>query len=256
MKFLSIIIPCYNEEVNLQKGVLFRINDFLTKQTYSWEVVIVDDGSTDKSISRIEIFIATHKGFKLLKNNHQGKAQAVISGVHKAVGDVILFADMDQATPIEEINKLLPFIRKNFDVVIGSRNNIREGAPFLRLIMARGFIFLRCLILGLNNISDTQCGFKLFSKQAAKEIFGRLRLYETSQKKISGPMVTAGFDVEILYLARKLEFKIKEVSVFWHYVETRRVNPVSESINGLMDMIRLKINDWHGLYESNETNVK
>lgn len=249
MKFLSVIIPCYNEEVNLQKGALFRVSDFLSKQFFSWEVIIVDDGSTDKSRHHIEKFMETHTGFKLLKNKHQGKAQAVITGVQKARGKAILFTDMDQATPIEEINKLLPYLNKNFDIVIGSRHNIREGAPILRLIMARGFILLRCIILGLSNISDTQCGFKLFSRHAAKKIFTKLRLYGISKTKLKGPMVTAGFDVEILFLAQKLSFKIKEIPVFWHYVETRRVNPISESINGLLDMIRLKINDWQGLYK-------
>ncbi len=256
MKFLSVIAPCYNEEINLQKGVLFRVNDFLTKQPYSWEVIIVDDGSTDKSTFHIEKFLETHSGFKLLKNNHQGKAQAVITGVQNASGEAVLFTDMDQATPIEEINKLLPHLKKGFAVVIGSRNNIREGAPFLRLLMARGFIFLRYLILGLNNISDTQCGFKLFSNHAAKEIFTRLRLYGVQRTTLRGPMVTAGFDVEILFLAQKLRFKIKEIPVFWHYVETRRVNPISESINGLLDMIRLKINDWQGFYKINKTKTK
>jgi len=256
MKFLSVIVPCYNEEVNLQKGVLFRVNDFLSKQPYSWEVIIVDDGSTDKSRLNIEKFLETHKGFKLLKNKHQGKAQAVIVGVQNAGGEAVLFTDMDQATPIEEINKLLPHLKKGFDVVIGSRNNIREGAPLLRLIMARGFIFIRCLILGLNNISDTQCGFKLFSSHAAKKIFTKLRLYGIRRSTQNGPMVTAGFDVEVLFLAQKLDFKIKEIPVFWHYVETRRVNPISESINGFLDMLRLKINDWQGLYKINEVKTK
>lgn len=248
MKFLSIVIPCYNEEVNLQKGVLFKINEFLSKKSFSWEVLIVDDGSGDDSISRIEKFIKNHNNFNLIKNKHQGKAQAVISGVQKATGENILFSDMDQATPIEEIDKLLPYLAKKFDVIIGSRNANRHGAPLLRLFMARGFMLLRRIILGLGNISDTQCGFKLFRRKAAREIFSRLRLY--SSKSIArGPMVTAGFDVEILYVAQKLGFKIKEIPVYWCYVETRRVSPVSESINGLMDMLKLKFYDIKGLYK-------
>ncbi len=247
MKFLSVIVPCYNEEVNLQKGVLFRINDYLCKQPYKWEVVVVDDGSTDKSRDHIEKFIQNHSGFSLIKNKHQGKAQAVIAGVKKSNGDAILFTDMDQATPIDEVDKLTGFLSK-FDVVIGSRKDNREGAPLLRLLMARGFIFLRRIILGLSGISDTQCGFKLFTKQSAKDIFSRLRLYKPNESLTSGPRVTAGFDVEILFLAQKLGYKIKEIPIFWHYVETRRVNPVSESISGLMDMLRLKFNDAKGLY--------
>lgn len=248
MKFLTVVIPCYNEEVNLQKGVLFKINEFLSKQNFSWEVLLVDDGSQDYSISHIEKFIKNHRNFNLIKNKHRGKAQAVISGVQKAKGDTVLFSDMDQATPIEEVDKLLPYLAKNYDVVIGSRNSNRHGAPLLRLFMARGFMFLRRFILGLKNISDTQCGFKLFSQKAAKEIFSRLRLY-SSKSITSGPMVTAGFDVELLYIAQKLEFRIKEVPVYWCYVETRRVNPITESINGLMDMLKLKFYDIKGLYK-------
>ncbi|MBI5123184.1 glycosyltransferase [Candidatus Roizmanbacteria bacterium] len=248
MKFLSIVIPCFNEEVNLQKGVLFKINEFLAKKNFSWEVLIVDDGSMDDSIAQIEKFIKNHQRFSLIKNKHQGKAQAVITGVKKAVGDAILFADMDQATPIEEVDKLIPYLDKKYDVVIGSRNASRHGAPVLRLFMARGFILLRRLILGLKDISDTQCGFKLFSQKTAKDIFSRLRLY-SARSTASGPMVTAGFDVEILYIAQKLGFQIKEVPVYWCYVETRRVNPLTESINGLMDMLKLKFYDIKGLYK-------
>lgn len=245
---LSVVIPCYNEEINLQKGVLYHVNDFLSKNVKSWEVIIVDDGSSDSSCLQIEKFMKEHAGFLLLKNQHQGKAQAVISGVKTAKGKTVLFADMDQATPIEEYNKLFPFLLKGYDVVIGSRNTSREGAPVLRKIMARGFMVLRRIILGLSKIHDTQCGFKLFTADAAKNIFSRLQLYNSKQTT-KGPMVTAGFDVEILFIAKKLSYKTKEIPVFWRYVETRRVNPIKESVLGLMDMFRLKLNDIRGLYK-------
>lgn len=248
MKSLTVVVPCFNEEENLQKGVLYHINDYLSGQKFPWEVIIVDDGSSDKSRENIEKFIKTHQGYVLIKNQHQGKAPSVIKGVLSSTKDAILFTDMDQATPIEELDKLLPFLDKGFDVVIGSRNTKREGAPLLRLIMANGFILLRTLILGLKGIKDTQCGFKLFSGRSAGEIFSRLKLYPAGQNKGNGPMVTAGFDVEVLYIAQKLGYKIKEIPVFWHYVETRRVNPVSESISGLLDMLLLKINDINGKY--------
>lgn len=248
MIHLSVIVPCYNEQENLQKGSLFRVNDYLTKANYTWEVIIVDDGSTDAGREQIEKFIYAHRGFRLVKNNHQGKAQAVITGVNLAQGQLILFQDLDQATPIEEVEKLLPFIDKGYAVVIGSRNTRREGSPLLRLLMSRGFMLLRTFILGLGEIRDTQCGFKLFTKEAVKKIFPKLRLYLPQNSQAHGPMVTAGFDVEVLYLAKKFRFKIKEVPVYWHYVETRRVNPVTESINGLLDMMKLKINNLKGYY--------
>lgn len=248
MIYLSVVVPCFNEEENLQKGTLFRINDYLSKEHYSWEVIIVDDGSSDQSVAQIEKFIKSHKGFKLIKNKHQGKAQAVITGVNQAEGKLVLFQDLDQATPIEEVQKLLPYINKGYSVVIGSRDTEREGSPWLRLLMSRGFMLLRRIILGLGEIKDTQCGFKLFTAQAVKEIFPRLRLYLPEKGQAVGPMVTAGFDVEVLYLAKKFNFKIREVPVFWHYVESRRVNPVKESIYGLLDMVKLKINNIKGYY--------
>ncbi|MCL5676052.1 MAG: glycosyltransferase [Patescibacteria group bacterium] len=247
MKQLSVVIPCYNEELNLQKGVLFKIAGFLSETKFDWEVIVVDDGSCDQSVSYIEKFIKNHQHFQLLKNKHQGKAQAVMAGVQKSNGQMILFTDMDQSTPIEEMEKLIPFLGRGFDVVIGSRSDRRRGAPALRILMAKGFIFLRRLILGLSKISDTQCGFKLFSQKAARNIFPRLRLY-SSDAFVKGPMVTAGFDVEILYVAERLGYRIKEIPVYWNYVETRRVNPLAESVNGLIDMVRLKLYDRKGLY--------
>ena len=127
--FLSVIIPSYNEMANLQKGVLDKVEHFLGKQTYTSEVLIVDDGSTDGSIDFVEDFVKDSPKFKLIKNPHLGKAGAVTTGMLKAVGEYRLFTDMDQAAPIEELDKLLPFLNKEFDIVIGSRSSKRKGAP-------------------------------------------------------------------------------------------------------------------------------
>lgn len=246
--FLSIIIPCYNEEKNLRLGALEKVSKYLAGQKYPWEVIVVDDGSTDESLSLIQKFIADHPGFSLIKNPHQGKAATVITGMLKASGRYVLFTDLDQATPISEVEKILPWFEKGFDVVIGSRNTRREGAPISRLAMARGFMALRTLILGLSGIADTQCGFKAFKNEVAKELFGRLKLY--GQKKlVTGSMVTAGFDIETLFLAKKAGFKIKEVPVEWHYVETRKVNPIKDSWYGFWDLVKIRLNSLRGLYE-------
>ncbi|MCL4382919.1 MAG: glycosyltransferase [Patescibacteria group bacterium] len=246
--FLSVVIPCYNEEKNIRLGALGKVSDYLQKQPYSWEVIIVDDGSEDESRSLIEEFRKSHLGFSLIKNKHQGKAATVITGMVGANGQYVLFCDLDQATPINELEKLLPLIQKDYDVVIGSRNTEREGAPLSRIIMARGFMFLRTLILGLSGITDTQCGFKIFKNEVAKKIFNRLKLY--GQKKlVSGSMVTAGFDIEILFVAKKLGFKIKEVPVEWHYVETRRVSPLKDSWQAFCDLLKIRLKSLQGLYE-------
>lgn len=246
--FLSVVIPCYNEEKNLKLGMLGKVADYLKKQEYGWEVIVADDGSTDRSRKFIKQFIEKHSGFSLMNNLHQGKAATVISGMLKASGQYILFSDLDQSTPIEEVEKILPWFKKNYDVVIGSRSSERKGAPLTRRLIAVGFMVLRTLILGLSGISDTQCGFKAFKKEIAKELFGKLKLY--GQKKIiSEAMVTAGFDIEVLFLARKLGFRIKEVPVSWHYVDTRRVSPLKDSWRGFWDLIKIRLNDFHGKYD-------
>ena len=244
---ISVVIPAYNEETNIRLGALDKVSRYLEHQKYSWEVIIVDDGSTDSTPQLLEEFIRDNKGFMVFHNPHQGKAMTVVTGMLAAAGKVVLFTDLDQATPIDQLEKLLPYFGKGFDVVIGSRNSKREGAPLLRLFMARGFMLLRTILLGLKGISDTQCGFKAFRSPVAREIFSRLKLYGSSHQA-TGSMVTAGFDIEVLYLANILGYKIKEVPVEWHYVETRRVNPLKDSWQGLIDIIQIRVNAWRGLY--------
>ena len=125
--YLSVVIPMYNEEKNLKKGVLFEVEDFLKRQSYSSEVIISDDESTDNSLVLAEEFVKSHSRFKLLKNKHGGKPFAIRSGVMTAGGEICLFVDMDQSTPIKEVEKLLGFYEKGFSVVIGSRGAKREG---------------------------------------------------------------------------------------------------------------------------------
>jgi len=246
--YLTVVIPAYNEETNIRLGALDKVSRYLDHQTYTWEVIMVNDGSSDKTGTLIQEFMRTNKGFRFIDNPHQGKAATVITGVMAAKGMYVLFSDLDQATPLKEIEKLLPWFEKGFDVVIGSRKGRREGAPILRRFMARGFMFLRTIILGLKGISDTQCGFKVFKKNVALKIFKRLELYG-KKKTVTGAMVTAGFDIEVLFLAKTLGYAIKEVPVEWHYVETRRVNSITDSWQGFRDIISIRLNAWKGIYQ-------
>jgi len=251
---LSVVIPSYNEMGNLQKGTLDKVEHYLEKNKFNYEVLVVDDGSTDGSLEFVKKFSRENPKFKVVENNHTGKAGAVTAGVLKAAGDYILFTDMDQATPIEEIEKLLPFIkampagRQEFDIVIGSRNNTRRGAPFSRKLMAKGMIILRSLLVGFPEIKDTQCGFKLFTKKSAREIFEKMLNLHGGFKSIKNSSVTAGFDVELLYIGTRLGYKIKEVPVEWLYVETRRVNPIKDSLDGFLDLVRIRGRILKGRY--------
>ncbi len=245
---LSVVIPSYNEMGNLQKGTLDKVLTYLSRQKYDYEVIVVDDGSTDGSREFVAKFIKENKKVRLIEGEHSGKAGAVTQGVISAKGDYILFTDMDQATPIEELEKLLLYVDKGFDVVIGSREGQRRGAPITRKMMAKGMITLRSIIIGIPGIKDTQCGFKLFTKKAAKDIFGKIREVHGGFKTIKGSSVTAGFDIELLFVAENKGYKIKEVPVIWLYVETRRVSPIKDSIEGLFDLFRIKRNIMEGIY--------
>lgn len=246
---ISLILPCYNEESNIQKGVLDKVGNYVNNDSRFVEVIIVDDGSTDSSKKFIkEKYLPRFSKFRLVENPHQGKAFAVINGIEKAKGDYVIFSDVDLATPIEEAEKLIAGVHGGFQIVIGSRKSQRAGAPFSRKIMAFGGVIIRDLFIGLKGIHDSQCGFKLFKRSAAMKIIQHLRVY-SKKILVSGPSVSAGFDIEFLFVALKLGFKIKEIPVTWKHVETRRVNFFKDSFQGLEDILKIKYFDLRGLYE-------
>src|SRR3989339_423168 len=214
--YLSIVIPSYNEENNIRTGSLSGMVDYLKEQDYLWEILVVDDGSTDKTAELALKFAKTHKNIKVLKEPHRGKGGTVISGMLKATGSIVVFDDMDQATPIDQLEKILPKFNEGYDVVIGSRAG-REGAPLIRKTMAYGFTVLRNVILQLP-FKDTQCGFKAFTNDAGRKIFERLRIFNEKELTL-GASVSAGFDLEILYVAKKLKLRVAEVPVIWHHKE-------------------------------------
>lgn len=242
--FLSVVIPAYNEEYNLRTGVLDSVYDYLSEQKYSWEILFVNDESTDSTLKLAQEFARKHPGFKVLNEPHKGKAGTVIAGILEAKGQIILFTDTDQATPIDQVEKVLLKFKQGYDVVIGSRTG-REGAPVIRKLMAWGFATLIKIILRLP-FKDTQCGFKAFKSEAAKEIFSRLEIFK--ENKSAGASVTAGFDLEILYIARKLKYKVTDVLVDWHHKEGTKVDPIKDSIEGFRGLLMVRLNALAGKY--------
>ena len=247
--YLSIVIPCYNERENLERGVLTEVADFLAKQSFTWEVIVSDDGSTDDSRELVKEAIKNKKGFRLVENQHGGKPSAVWGGIKEAKGEYVLFSDMDQSAPIKEVLKLMPFFNR-FEVVIGSRGLARENFNPLRKVGSVLFRFIRQAFF-LRSIKDTQCGFKALKTEVAREIFPRLEFFRQKQP-VSGWKVTS-FDVELLFLAEKFGYQIKEVPVDWKDRDvstSKKKSYVKESLDMLKQILRVKYNDLKGLYFS------
>ena len=208
----------------------------------------MDDGSSDETAKLAEEFSKAHENVRVIKNPHQGKAETVKTGVEEAKGEIILFTDFDQATPIDEVDRLLTFFPE-YDIVIGSRQlpgAKREKEPLHRHIMGLGFNVV-VQVIAVRGIWDTQAGFKAFKSEVAKKLFGRLKVYGKAGK-VQGALVTA-FDVELLFLAKKEGFKIKEVPIVWHHVATTRVSPLKDSVRMFRDVVRIRMNDLKGVYK-------
>lgn len=246
---LSVVIPNFNEKENLQRGVLEEVYAYLSKVDYSWEVIINDDGSTDGGDKIIEKFVQNHPGFHIIFGKHGGKAAGIWNGIQVAKGDIVLFTDMDQSTPLKEVEKLLPWFEKGYSVVFGSRGKARANFPWFRQLTSWGFRFVRGLFI-LHDVVDTQCGFKAFKTSVAKEIFSKLSVI-TNPKASKGWTVSA-FDVELLFLAEKYGNKLKEVDVAWkdEDVATNKDKRfIKESTDMLKQILQVKFNDLKGIYD-------
>lgn len=251
--YLSIVIPSYNEMKNFKRGVLDEVAQYLRTVDYTWEVILSDDGSQDGTVEKLHEFAANNQGFKVLQNDHAGKGPTVQSGMLSATGEWRLFTDFDQSTPLNEVEKLLKYAREGFDVVIGSREIVgakRDKEPWYRHMMGRGFNFL-VQGLAIPGILDTQCGFKLFSAEAAQLLFSNLVIY--GRRKTRQDAFTGAFDVEALYLALKADYKIKEVPILWRHFETDRVDPIKDSLRMLRDIIQVRLANLRGAYRAVET---
>ena len=247
--YLSVVIPAWNEERRLP-GSLRKIVDYLDEQGYPWEIIVVDDGSSDDTVGVTQAFMARHPEVRLIQIEHRGKGYAVRTGVLAAQGRFILFSDADLATPIEELGKLLGWFERGYDVVIGSREGVgarRYGEPSYRHLTGRLFNLV-AQALAVRGVQDTQCGFKCFRHQVAEDLFRRMKLYNEGTGIVKGGMVT-GFDVEVLFLARKRGYKVKEVPVKWYYSKESKVNLLKDSWRNLCDVVKVRLNDLRGFYD-------
>jgi dolichyl-phosphate beta-glucosyltransferase len=250
---LSVVIPCYNEEKNLERGVLDEVYGYLREQPFTWQVVICNDESTDNSRALIEAYIQDKEGLFLYDIPHGGKPAAVWGGIQHAQGELILFTDMDQSTSIAEWAKLAPGFEQGYDVVIGSRGASREGFSLVRKLGSQVFRALRAAFL-LKSIKDTQCGFKACRREVALDVFPRLQFF--NQEKPSGWKVSA-YDVELLHLCELAGYSIQEVVVEWRNRDESETKGqqgelaryFNESIDMAREVLRVTRNQRRGLYD-------
>jgi dolichyl-phosphate beta-glucosyltransferase len=229
---LSIVVPAYNEEDRILPS-LERLAEYYGGQEYEWDVAVVSDGSKDHTNELVENFAATHPKFKLIaySPNH-GKGFAVRKGILEAPGEWILFCDADLATPQEETEKLLAHMQDGADVAIGSRplseSKLEVRQPWFREFLGRCFN-KAVQLLAIKGIDDTQCGFKMFTRKAAQDIFSRCKLDGFS------------FDFEALMIARDLGYRIDEVPIRWSHQEGSKVVLLRDGPRMLRDLVKLRL---------------
>lgn len=241
----SVVIPAFNEEARILP-TLEKISDYFRHKNCSFEIIVVDDGSIDKTEKITTDFSGKNNETKCCSYSpNRGKGYAVKYGIEQSNGAYILISDADLSSPIEESEKLIFFINKGYDIAVGSRglkeSNIVQFQPFYRRTMGKIFNkFVKLLIIG--GINDTQCGFKVFTSDAASKIFSQCRIEGFS------------FDVEILFIAKKVfNMKIKEVPVTWINSPASRVQPLRHSYHMLRELISIRNNYLRGFYKRSQS---
>ena len=249
---LSIVIPAFQEELRLPK-TLAALDDFVAAGAGDIEVLLVDDGSADATADVMSDWCAERPFAQSLLLPHAGKAHAVKEGIMAACRNRVLFMDADLAVPLEEIPKLLHELDRGADVAVGSREthgSSRIGESPLRRFRGRAFNWLVQSLL-VKGISDTQCGFKGFTRKAARQIFTRTLLHAAPRPGLKGPSVTA-FDVEVLFLAERLGLEIVEVPVKWTHVRESKVRALADPLRMTGDVLKIRLNAVTGQYSKPE----
>ena len=235
---LSIIIPAYNEEARLH-STLGQVFDFLKDQDYTAEVIVVENGSHDKTLAIAQSFAKEHPGLTVLQEPLPGKGSAVRKGMLAASGDYRFMCDADLSMPIVEVNRFIPPALDDFDLAISSREApgaVRYDEPEYRHLGGRA-INLIIRSLALPGIHDTQCGFKCFHAPIAEDLFKHQTLTGWS------------FDIELLYLARRRAYRIVEIPIPWYFNADTKLSPVRDALQMVLDIWSIRLNARRGLYD-------
>ena len=241
---LSLIVPAYNEGApDRLPESLNKIKAFVDEQDFPIEVLIVNNNSTDDTQQIAEVAAEERNYIRVMFEPAQGKGAAVRTGMLEARGDYLFVCDADLSMPIEEVLKFLPPQAEDYDIAIASREapgSARIGEPELRHIMGRVFNFI-VKVVAVRGLNDTQCGFKCFRREIAQELF---------------PLQTINgwaFDVELLFMAQRRNQNIIEIPITWYYRDHSKIKPFKDSINMLLETLRIRRNGWQGLYDQEST---
>jgi dolichyl-phosphate beta-glucosyltransferase len=235
--FLSIIVPAYNEEDRLPQS-LNKILQFIQEQDYISEIILVENGSHDRTLEIARAFSAHFSMIKVFHESQKGKGLAVKTGMLQAGGDYRFICDVDLSMPVEDINRFLPPAVSDADVAIASREAPgaqRFDEPEYRHLIGRVFNTLVKLI-ALPGLQDTQCGFKCFKGDVAERLFPHLTITGWT------------FDVELLFMARKLGYRIREIPIHWYYHPHSKVHVLRDSLRMSLDLLRIRWNSIRNLY--------
>jgi glycosyltransferase involved in cell wall biosynthesis len=236
--YLSIVIPAYNEEKRLP-DTLEKVTAFLLEQEYSYEVLVIENGSTDRTLEIARSFSERFAFIRAIHEDGRGKGLAVRRGMLEANGEYRFMCDADLSMPIEEVNAFLAPEMQAADIVIGSREApgaVRYNEPDSRHIGGR-LVNLLIRMLALPGLQDTQCGFKMFSAESAAVLFPRQTMTGWS------------LDIELLFIARRHGFTIQELGIPWHYAEFSHVSPVKDGIQMVIDIFNMWFNALVGKYK-------
>ncbi|MDD5489518.1 MAG: glycosyltransferase family 2 protein [Candidatus Moranbacteria bacterium] len=237
---ISVVVPCYNEEKTIQKN-LARIFNYLKDHWEVFEIIVVNDGSSDGTLKEVKK-IQEDLHLRIIDNRiNRGKGKVVKQGILESSCELVMFLDADLGIPIEELQKFVSEFENGCDIVIASRFvpglRIVRPVPWHRQIMEKIFRLLRMAITNNWNVKDTQCGFKVFRRKAAMDIF---------------PRVTVGrfaFDAEVIFIAGKLKYRIKELPISLQNPPNSHVRLFRDPLNMTLDLLRIKANDWRGKYK-------
>ncbi len=236
--FLSVVIPAHNEE-NRLPDTLEQVFRFLQKQSFSSEVIVVENGSTDNTFEVAQTFAKSHENLRVIQSE-RGKGAAVKRGMLEARGEYRFMCDADLSMPVDEIVKFIPPTSENFDVLIASREakgSVRYNEPSYRHLGGRGINYI-IQVLILPGLNDTQCGFKCFRAGIAKEIFQKQTLSGWS------------FDIELLFIARRRGYRIREAPVHWYFHPETKVSAVRDALRMIGDIFRIHANALRGKYDA------